>query len=83
MFEFHFQFELQSSQELEADFVLLRNATDEKIRISEEQLQEARDYQDRTAVLIERTSQQLLLEESKTTSLMAMSKYVLLSGHPK
>ena len=55
----------QSSQELEESFAQLRNATDEKVRMSQEQLQEAESYRERTAALIERTSQQLLLEESE------------------
>ena len=50
--------------ELEASYALLRNATDEKIRLSRDQLLEAERYRERTAALIERTSQQLLLEES-------------------
>ena len=56
----------QESQELEEGFAQLRNATDERVRISQEQLQEAESYRERTLALIELTSQQLLLEESET-----------------
>ena len=55
----------QSSLALETSYLQLRNATEEKLRRSEEQLREAESYRDRTAILIERTSQQLLQEESK------------------
>ena len=55
----------QGSRELEDGFTQLRNATDERVRMSQEQLQEAESYRERTLALIELTSQQLLLEESE------------------
>ena len=63
----------QSSLELETDYQQLLNDTDDKLRASREQLGEAEGYRDRTAALTQRTSQQILLVESKYSTLYASS----------
>ena len=63
-FCFHWQ---QSSQNLEAEFARLNTSTDERLGRSQEQLREAERLRERTEALFQRTSQQLLLEESEAT----------------